>query len=114
MSIQHKVTQLTNLNTEIKRLYKEISRMKKVQATINKEITDYLIANNEKGFRIGDTALVLDVKNKPFVKTKKNKEESYLNMIEEYGIEDPKRFLEKLIEAGKDTKEVSELKFHKI
>ena len=114
MSIQSKVNQLTDLNNEIKRLYKEIAKLKKITVTINKDITDYLVANNEKGFRCGSTALVLDVKTKPYAKPKKSKEESYLHMLEQYGIDNPRTFLKDFMEAGKHTKEVTQLKFHKI
>lgn len=114
MSIQTKVNQLTDLNNEIKRLYKEIAKLKKITVTINKEITDYLVMNNEKGFRCGSTALVLDVQTKPMAKPKKSKEESYLQVIEQHGIDNPRMFLSSLMEAGKNNKEITKLKFHKI
>jgi len=114
MSIQAKVRSLTEINKEISRLTKQISSLRKEAKDINAEITNYLVSKDEIGFKCDGNALILDKKTKPVAKNKKSKEESYISFIEQHGIENPKEFLEELLNAGKDEKEVMKLKIQKL
>lgn len=112
--MQSKVRSLTEINKEIKRLTKQISLLRKQSKEINNEITNYLVVNDEIGFKCDGNALILDKKTKPVSKNKKSKEESYISFIEKHGIDNPKEFLNELLNAGKDEKEIMKLKIQKL
>lgn len=114
MSIQLKVKELSTLNNQIKQLQKEIASLRKISTEINNDIKNYLIENDEVGFKYDNHALILDMNTKQVSKPRKVRDESYLNVIEQYGITDSKRFLTELMEAGKDVKEITKLKIHKL
>lgn len=114
MAMQAKVRSLTEINNEITRLTKQISMLRKQAKEINSEITNYLVSKDEIGFKCDGNALILDKKTKPVAKNKKSKEESYISFIEKHGIENPKEFLQELLNSGKDEKEIMKLKIQKI
>ena len=114
MSIQTKFRALNDINKEISRLSKEVSKLRKQAKDINSDIENYLVSRDEIGFKCDGNALILDKKVKHIAKNKKSKEESYLQVIEQYGIENPKTFLDELFNAGKDEKEVRKIKIQKI
>ena len=98
MSIQAKVRALTEINKEISRLTKELSKFRK----------------EARDFKCDGNALLLDKKVKHFAKNKKSKEESYLQIIEQYGIENPRAFLDELFNSGKNEKEITKIKIQKL
>jgi len=114
MSIQEKVRALTEIDNEISRLSKELAKLRKQAKDINNEITNYLVLKDEIGFKCEGNALILDKKVRKFSKNKKSKEESYLQIIEQYGIENPKAFLDELFNAGKNEKEITKIKIQKL
>ena len=114
MSIQAKVRALTEINKEISRLTTELSKFRKEARDINNEIANYLVSRDEIGFKCDGNALLLDKKVKHFAKNKKSKEESYLQIIEQYGIENPRAFLDELFNSGKNEKEITKIKIQKL
>ena len=114
MSIQAKVRALTEINKEISRLTKELSKFRKEAKNINDEIANYIVSRDELGFKCDGQALILDKKVKHFAKNKKSKEESYLQIIEQYGIENPRAFLDELFNSGKNEKEITKIKIQKL
>ena len=114
MSIQADIKELTDINREIGRLSKEISKLRKHAKTKEQNIIAYLKEKDQHGVKFDGNALILDTKAKPVTKTKKVKEESYLKVLEEFGIEDAKKALEELIKAGRDEKEITKLKIQKL
>jgi DNA mismatch repair ATPase MutL len=114
MSIQTKVRALNEINKEISRLSKSLSKLRKEAKDINNDIASYLVTRDEIGFKCEGNALMLDRKVKHITKNKKSKEESYLQIIQQYGIENPKEFLDAFFNAGKDEKEITKIKIQKL
>ena len=114
MSIQADIKELTEINSEIGRLSKEISKLRKHAKQKEQNIISYLKEKEQHGVKFGGNALILDTKSKNIAKPKKTKEESYLKVLEEFGIDNPKSALEELMKAGKDEKQITKLKIQKI
>ena len=114
MAMQAKVKILTEINKEIARLTKEMSKLRKQAKEINIEIASYLEANDEIGFKCEGNALILDKTVKTITKNKKSKEQSYIEIARQYGIERPDEFLKELFDAGKSTKEYKKIKIQKL
>jgi len=114
MSIQADIKELTEINSEIGRLSKEISKLRKHAKQKEQNIISYLKEKEQHGVKFGGNALILDTKAKNIAKPKKTKEESYMKVLEDFGIENPKSALEELMKAGKDEKQVTKLKIQKI
>ena len=114
MTIQENFRTLTEINKEIARLSKELANLRKKAKTINKEITDYIIARDQIGVKCDGNAFIVDKKTKPIAKPKKLKEQSYIEIVEKYGIDNPQEFLKEFLNAGKSEKEVTKLKIQKL
>ena len=110
MSIQEDIKTLTELNKEITRLSKQLNKLRKDTKEINGRITAYITAKDQVGVKYEGSAFILDKKTRPVAKPKKTKEEGYIQVIEQYGIENAKGFLEELLKAGQVEKEVTKLK----
>ena len=114
MTIQESVRTLTEINKEITRSSKELAKLRKQAKAINKEITDYIISREQIGVKCDGNAFIVDKKTKPITKPKKLKEQSYIEIAEKYGIDNPQEFLKELMSAGKLEKEVTKLKIQKL
>jgi len=114
MSIQEDIKILTELNKEISRLSTQINKLRKDAKEINNRITEYIKAKDQIGVKYEGSAFILDRKTRPVAKPKKVKEQDYIQVIEQYGIENPKGFLEELLKAGQVEKEVTKLKIQKL
>jgi len=114
MTIQESVRTLTEINKEITRSSKELAKLRKQAKAINKEITDYIISREQIGVKCDGNAFIVDKKTKPITKPKKLKEQSYIEIAEKYGIDNPQEFLKELMNAGKLDKEVTKLKIQKL
>jgi hypothetical protein len=114
MTIQESVRTLTEINKEIIRSSKELAKLRKQAKAINKEITDYIISREQIGVKCDGNAFIVDKKTKPITKPKKLKEQSYIEIAEKYGIDNPQEFLKELMSAGKLEKEVTKLKIQKL
>ena len=114
MTIQESVRTLTEINKEIIRSSKELAKLRKQAKAINKEITDYIISREQIGVKCDGNAFIVDKKTKPITKPKKLKEQSYIEIVEKYGIDNPQEFLKELMSAGKLEKEVTKLKIQKL
>lgn len=110
MSIQENIRTLNELNKEISRLSKIINNLRKQAKIVNEEITNYIIAHEEVGIKYNNQAFIVDKKVHLSAKPKKTKEESYLDVIQQYGIDNPREFLQELLSAGKVEKEITKLK----
>jgi hypothetical protein len=114
MTIQENVRILTEINKEISRLSKELAKLRKQSKAVNKEITDYIISKEQVGVKYDGNAFIVDKKTKPITKPKKLKEQSYIEIAEKYGIDNPQEFLKEFLNAGKLEKEVTKLKIQKL
>jgi hypothetical protein len=114
MTIQERIRTLTECNKEITRLTKELSKLRTEAKNINKEITEYITSKDQIGVKYDNTAFIVDKKTKPVAKPKKVKEQSYLEVAEKYGIDNPKEFLQELFNSGKSEQEITKLKIQKL
>jgi septal ring factor EnvC (AmiA/AmiB activator) len=114
MTIQENIRTLTEVNKEISRVSKELAKLRKQAKAVNKEITEYIIAKEQIGVKCDGNAFIVDKKTKPIAKPKKLKEQSYIEIAEKYGIDNPQEFLKELLNAGKLEKEVTKLKIQKL
>ena len=114
MTIQENVRILTDINKEIARLSKELAKLRKQAKQINNEITEYIISKDQIGVKYDGNAFIIDKKTKPITKPKKLKEQSYIEIVEKYGIDNPHEFLKEFLNAGKLEKEVTKLKIQKL
>ncbi len=99
--IQSYVNQLRDLNIELKRVTKNASEIRKEIKVVEKNILEYLNEKEQPGVKYKDIAIVVENKTKRAGKSKKEKEEDSLRILEEYGISDPKDVLKKIQDAQK-------------
>ena len=114
MSIQEKINTYSEIDKEIKRLSKQLSKLRKDAKKIHDEISNYISAKDQVGVKYNGTAFILDKKTRPVARSKKTKETCYLQIVEQYGIENPREFLDELFKAGKEEKEITRLKIQHI
>jgi hypothetical protein len=115
MSIQAYVSELQNLNIELKRLKQTSSELRKKIKIVENNIMEYLQEKQQPGVKYHDTAIIIENKSKRTSKPKKDKEEDALRILEQYGIKDSKNLLEQILEAGKGEEvEINKLKIKKI
>ena len=109
------VSELQNLNIELKRIKKTSSELRKKIKIVESNIMEYLKEKQQPGVKYHDTAIVIENKSKRTSKPKKDKEEDALRILEEYGIRDSKNVLEQILDARKgDEIEINKLKIKKI
>ncbi len=99
--IQSYVNQLRELNIELKRVSKSASDIRKQIKVVEKNILEYLNEKDQPGVKYKDIAIVVENKTKRTGKSKKEKEEDSLRILEEYGISDAKNVLKQLQDAQK-------------
>ena len=114
MSIQSEIKELTSINSEISRLSKELAKLRKQSKIKEQNIINYLKEKDQQGVKFDGNALIINTEPKPVTKPKKLKEESYIRVLEEFGLENPKNVLEELFKAGKDEKKVTKLQIRKL
>jgi hypothetical protein len=113
-SIQEKIRRLTELNQKKSLLTKDMRKLNKEIKTVNQDVVDYLTAKEQPGVKYDGTAIILDTKPKPVAKPKKLKEQSYIEVLQRFGIDNPQEVLKELFESGKESKEITKLKLKKI
>lgn len=114
MNIHAEISTLTGLKKEIALRSKEIGKLRKEAKIKEANIITYLKEKDQHGVKFNGNALIMNTKPKPVAKPKKLKEESYLRVLEEAGVPNPENFLKELFNAGKEEKEVTNLKIQKI
>jgi hypothetical protein len=114
-NIVSSVNELKSINTEIKRLTKETSVLRKRAKAIEENILDFLAQKDQPGVKFKDTAIVVETKPKWTYKGKKDKEEDSLRILEEYGVSNSRTVLDELRKASKgDELQSRKLKFKTI
>ena len=101
MSIQNYVTELKEINTEIKRLKGVSSELKKRAMKLEKDIISYLNEKNIPGVKDKDTAIIIENKKKRIPGGKKNAEQESIKILESHGILNAKNVLNEILEARK-------------
>ena len=100
-SIQSSVQELKEINTEIKRLTKTASELRKRATYIEKNIISFLNEQELPGVKDNRTAVIIENKKKTVTRNKKNIEQQTLKILEENGIQNPKQILEEITKVRK-------------
>jgi hypothetical protein len=100
-AIQNYVTELKEINTEIKRLKNATSELKKRAMQIEKNIISYLNEKNIPGVKDKDTAIIIENKKKRIGISKKSAEQESIKILESHGIHDAKNVLQEILNARK-------------
>ena len=100
------VRELENLNIEIKRLSKQLRKLRARKKKLEGEISQYLEATNKPGVKYKGTAIIAENKIK-YVKNRKkvDKENDGTYVLSQYGVKNPEKVLKELLEAMKGPKE---------
>ena len=109
------VTDLDNLNIEIKRLAKQLRKLRDSKKKIEGNISKYLEETNKPGVKYKGTAIIAENKAK-YVRNRKkvDKENDGTYVLSQYGIQNPDKVLKELLQAMKGPKEnTTILKFKK-
>lgn len=115
MSIQGDITELNNVNNEIKRLSLELKKLRNQSKNIELRIVNFLKEKEQPGVKYQGKAIILESKEK-YVKKKKNEQETdALEVISRFNIPEPEKVLKEILDARKgDVTEISKLKIKKI
>lgn len=100
-SIQSSVQELKEINTEIKRLTKTASELRKRATYIEKNIISFLNEKELPGVKDNRTAVIIENKKKTVTRNKKNIEQQTLKILEENGIQNPKQILDEITKVRK-------------
>ena len=107
------VRELKNLDIEIKRLSAQLKKLRSRKKNIESKISDYLQHTNKPGIKYQGNTLVLKKTTKcNRNRKKKDKEKDGSNVLSQYGIQNPEKVLQQVIEAMRGQKvESNTLKF---
>lgn len=99
--IQNAVNEYKEINTEIKRLTKTASELRKRATYIEKNIISFLNEKELPGVKDNRTAVIIENKKKTVTRNKKNIEKQTLKILEENGVQNPKQILEEITKVRK-------------
>lgn len=114
MSIQSKVNEINSIKQELNSIRIRGSILRKKMKEIEEEINQYLDIKDQPGLKYKGIAIIRETK--PTRKTKKKKEqrEDSIYVLEKYGIDNPEKVLDEIMEARRGIpKEQTKLKFKK-
>lgn len=98
-SIQSYISEIKNLNIELKRINKQATGIRKRIKDLEQNIINYLSKKEQPGVKFQDIAIVVENKTKREYKAKKDKEDAAIKILENRGISDSKYVLEQILEA---------------
>ena len=101
MSIQNYVSELKEINTEIKRLKGVMSELKKRSTLLEKNIISYLNEKNIPVVKDKNTAIIIENKKKRINVSKKNAEQKSIEILESHGITNAKNVLNQILDVRK-------------
>ena len=115
MSIKPEINELNEINIEIKRLSGQLSVLRLRKKVVEKSVVTYLESKEQPGVKFNNTAIVVETKTKRLTKKKNERDIDALRILSEYGINDPKKVLNDILETRKGTEEnVQKLTFKKL
>jgi hypothetical protein len=101
MSIKSDVIELESLKAEIKRLNSLKKGLHSKVKIVEKRIFDYLKSREQCGLKHQGTAIVLTEKQVTKCKKKKEGNDSAISILEKYGIKNPEKALNEIMDAKK-------------
>ena len=103
MSIQSDVKELQDLDSELKRLGKQMKILRDRKNVIENKIKIYLDEKDQPGVKYQDLAIIMDNKKGRIRINEKEKKERVLEILNSNGVENSEEMLNELIETMKGT-----------
>ena len=103
-SIKGSINELKMLNMEIKRLNDQKKALVKKTEDLKKNIASYLQNKDQNGVKCNDVAVVMVDKEKRAGKSMKERDSDALRVLEDYGVPEPQKALERILESRKGDK----------
>lgn len=95
------VTELKELDLEIKNIKISLSKLNKRKKELEKKVVDYLDKKDQPGLKYKDLTIISEEKDKHCrLKSKEKMEKGYC-VLEKYGISNPEKVLKELMENMK-------------
>jgi hypothetical protein len=104
MSIKSDVLELQSIRQEIKALSAKATILRKKAKEIEERIQEYLRAKDQIGLKHQGTAIILEEKEERAKKKNKDKDQDATYILERYGIQNPEKVLQEILEARKGEK----------
>jgi hypothetical protein len=104
------LNKLNNLNVEINRLSQVLKDLRLQKSHIEDEIVEYLRATDQSGIEYNGMFIENKFFKKQHSKTKDDREQSMIRVLENNGIHNSKEVLEQLLKSTKDVVEGNKLK----
>lgn len=101
MSISADIQTLNQINAEIKRTLSTLKHLRAQAKNTEANIIAYLKSKEQNGVKYQGKAIVLENKPKNTTKKKSEQEADSLDILEAYGVSDPRRVLDELSRVKK-------------
>lgn len=101
MSIKADVQELESLQMEIKSLQSRIKILKQKEKEVDKRIQDYIESKQVPGIRTKNGAVLVEEKEVRPPKKAMEREKDATSILQKYGISNPDKVLQELMEARK-------------
>lgn len=99
------ITELKNINIEIKNRKEQLFKFKKRKEEIEKTIQDFLVEKDQPGVKYNGTAVVLEEKIRRIRKSKEEKNNDCINVLKHYNISNADKIYNEIISASKGVEE---------
>lgn len=114
MSVRSSIQEISKIKAEIKRNLAKNRELRKRLKVLDKSVLDYLDKRQQPGVKWNGQAIYKETKMSTSRKKKLEKEEDSLDILRNYGIKNPKKALQKILDARKgECVEKTTLKFRK-
>jgi hypothetical protein len=114
MSIKGDIEELKSLDDEIKRLSKELSKLRRQKREAEERVALFLKSKDLPGAKLNNTVILVDSKPKHTYKSAKQKSIAVMEVLKDYGLP-VQEVMERLSEASrKETVESNKIKFKAI
>lgn len=108
MSIKSNVQELESIQQELKKLAKKRKELNNRKNELEKSITNYLKEKDQPGVKHQGKAIVLEEKEQRASKKTKEKDIDSSEILKKYGISDPMKVLNEILDARKGEKIIKE------
>jgi hypothetical protein len=115
MSIQSYVSELESIKIELKSLNEKRKKLKFREHELEHNIADFLKSKDQIGVKYQGSKILLEQKEKRVNKKNKDKDNDAINILTNYGLSEPQKVLNEILEARKGEKvQTDKLKIQKI
>lgn len=114
MSIQGKVDEINSIKKELKVIGQRGKLLRKRVKALEYEINEYLEMKDQPGMKYKGVAIIREEKTVRKPKKKNEQKMDAMYILENYGIENPEKVLEELLEARRgDPEETTKIQYKK-